>query len=97
MTAPGSPYPTDQTSTLPRRRFGSGGTGDHPTYLSTEFIVFVVLVLGTLLAAVIVQETDDHEDYFTADRAWWYITLLGIAYIVSRGLAKAGGSRNSTG
>ena len=29
-------------------------------------------------------------DYFTADKAWWYITLLTIGYLVSRGLAKAG-------
>ncbi len=88
MTAPGEPLASDSTSVLPRRRFG--GDGERPTYLSTEFIVFVVLVLGILLAAVIVQDTDGHEDYFRADRAWWYITLLGVAYIVSRGLSKIG-------
>jgi hypothetical protein len=37
---------------------------------------------------------DGHEDYFRADRAWWYIVLLTIGYMVSRGLAKSG-SRNA--
>ena len=29
-------------------------------------------------------------DVFTADKAWWFITLLTIGYLVSRGLVKAG-------
>lgn len=33
---------------------------------------------------------DNHADYFRADRAWFYIVLLTIGYMVSRGLAKAG-------
>ena len=28
---------------------------------------------------------------FLADKAWFYITLLTIGYLISRGLAKAGG------
>ena len=98
MTAPQEPLPSDSTSALPRRRFGTsrGDDGGRPTYLSTEFLVFVVLVLGILLTSVIIQDTDDHEDYFQADRAWWYVTLLGIAYIVSRGLSKIGRFRDGS-
>ncbi len=33
-------------------------------------------------------------DYFAADKAWWYITLLTIGYMVSRGPAKAGSRSN---
>ena len=29
-------------------------------------------------------------DYFRADKAWWYITLLTIGYMIARGLAKSG-------
>jgi hypothetical protein len=28
--------------------------------------------------------------YFRADKAWWYITLLTIGYMIARGLAKSG-------
>jgi hypothetical protein len=37
-----------------------------------------------------VDTNDNHADYFRADRAWFYIVLLTIGYMVSRGLAKAG-------
>ena len=59
-------------------------------FKTTEFIAYVVAVIGVLLASVLVSTTDAHEDYFRADRAWFYIVLLSIGYMVSRGLAKAG-------
>ena len=34
--------------------------------------------------------THAHGDYFRADKAWFYIVLLTIGYVVSRGLAKSG-------
>jgi hypothetical protein len=33
---------------------------------------------------------DGRGDVFLADKAWFYVTLLTIGYMVSRGLAKAG-------
>ena len=57
---------------------------------TTEFIVYVVAVIGVLMASFLVGTTDAHEDYFRADRAWFYVVLLSIGYMVSRGLAKAG-------
>jgi hypothetical protein len=59
-------------------------------FKTTEFIVYVVAVIGVLMASFLVSTTDAHEDYFRADRAWFYIVLLSIGYMVSRGLAKAG-------
>ena len=50
----------------------------------------MVAVVGVLLASFLVSTTDAHEDYLRADRAWFYIVLLSIGYMVSRGLAKAG-------
>ena len=59
-------------------------------FKTTEFIAYVVAVIGVLLASFLVSTTDAHEDYLRADRAWFYIVLLSIGYMVSRGLAKAG-------
>ena len=59
-------------------------------FKTTEFMVYVVAVLGVLIASFLVDTTDAHEDYFGADRAWFYVVLLTIGYMVSRGLAKAG-------
>ena len=47
-------------------------------------------VVGVLIASFLVSTTDGHEDYIRADRAWFYVVLLTIGYMVSRGLAKAG-------
>jgi hypothetical protein len=44
----------------------------------------------------LVSTTDAHEDYFWADRAWFYIVLLSIGYMVSRGLARAGTASTTT-
>ena len=61
-------------------------------YKTTEFIAYVVVFAGILLASFLVKTGQDGQrvDYFRADKAWWYITLLTIGYMVSRGLAKSG-------
>ena len=59
-------------------------------FKTTEFIVYVVAVIGVLIASFLVSTTDAHEDYFRADRAWFYVVILSICYMVSRGLAKSG-------
>ena len=59
-------------------------------FKTTEFLAYVVAVVAVLLASLLVGRGDGHEDYFRADRAWWYIVLLTIGYMVSRGLAKSG-------
>lgn len=65
--------------------------GPKATYLTTEFIVYIATVLAVLLTALVVQDTDDHGDYFRADRAFLYVTILSVGYMLSRGLAKTGG------
>ena len=59
-------------------------------YKTTEFIVFIVATIGVLLASYLVQATDGHGDYFQADKAWLYVVILSVGYMVSRGLAKSG-------
>ncbi|WIM93046.1 hypothetical protein ACTOB_005011 [Actinoplanes oblitus] len=70
----------------------SRGEETKPSFKTTELIVYVLAVIGVLVASNVVGDgaANDGHDYFTADKAWWYITLLTIGYMVSRGLAKAG-------
>jgi len=43
-----------------------------------------------LLASQLIGAEDGHDDYFRADRAWFFVVLLTIGYLISRGLAKSG-------
>ncbi|WP_116073033.1 hypothetical protein [Asanoa ferruginea] len=68
-------------------------------YKTTEFMVYVVAVVGVFIASLVVDGNGNGDnggdgDFFRADRAWLYIVLLTIGYMISRGLAKAG-SRQS--
>jgi hypothetical protein len=58
-------------------------------FKTTELIVFVLTVLGVLIAAAVTDKGDDGQG-FGASSAWLYVTLLSIGYMISRGLAKAG-------
>lgn len=74
---------------------GSRGTVRRSTetkasFKTTEFIAYVLAVVGVLIASYVVKTNDHHADYFRADKAWFYIVLLTLGYMVSRGLAKSG-------
>ncbi|MGZ5377753.1 MAG: hypothetical protein ACXWD8_06990 [Mycobacterium sp.] len=71
-------------------RVARRGDETKAAYKTTEFIAYVVAVIGVLVASFLVNTTDAHEDYFRADRAWFLVVLLSIGYMVSRGLAKSG-------
>jgi hypothetical protein len=66
------------------------GDETKPFYKTTEFIVFIVATIGVFLASYLVQATDGRGDYFLADKAWLYLVILSVGYMVSRGLAKSG-------
>jgi hypothetical protein len=63
-------------------------------FKTTEFWIYAMAVAGVLIASNLVGRTSDHGDYFRADRAWLYVVILTVGYMVSRGIAKAG-SRDS--
>jgi hypothetical protein len=54
--------------------------------LTTEFWAMVGLIVAILIAAAVSDSLDDI-------RAWTLVTVVGAAYIVSRGIAKAGSER----
>jgi hypothetical protein len=58
-------------------------------YKTTEFYAFIVAVLAVLIAADNIGGSLAR-DYFRADKAWLYVTILTVGYMISRGLAKAG-------
>jgi len=66
----------------PRRGYG-GYDETKPFFMTSEFLTLVAAAAGVLIAAAMVDELD-------ARRAWLYVTILASAYMVSRGLAKAG-------
>jgi hypothetical protein len=80
------------TSTDPQGVARRLSTGTKSAYKTTEVITYVVVFAGILLASFLVKTGQDGQrvDYVRADKAWWYITLLTIGYMIARGLAKSG-------
>jgi hypothetical protein len=65
-----------------------------PSFKTTELVVYVVSVLGVLIASWVTDANTDGQG-FSAYQGWFLVTLLTIGYLVSRGLAKSG-SRDET-
>jgi hypothetical protein len=86
----------NDTTGLMRRR--SRGEETKPSFKTSELVVYVLAVIGVLIASNVVGDgaNNDGRDYFAADKAWWYITLLTVGYLISRGLAKAGSRSSDT-
>jgi hypothetical protein len=64
------------------------GSETRPAWKTSELLIFVLLAAGIFIAAEHVGTSGDNA--FTAQRAWLYVTILGAAYMISRGLAKSG-------
>jgi len=66
------------------------------SWKTTEFWVYIAVVIGILIAAQTVgtdsgaANSGNAGDYFRADKAWLYIVLATMGYLLSRGLAKSG-------
>jgi|1186.fasta_scaffold139664_1 hypothetical protein len=62
-------------------------------FKTTEFWTMVVIAIGVLIASRVIGDDNGNangHDAFPAVRAWLYVTILAAAYMVARGLAKAG-------
>ena len=55
------------------------------SFKTSEMIVYVLSVLAVLIASEVADDGD-----FNAKQAWFFVTLLTIGYMISRGLAKSG-------
>lgn len=61
-------------------------TGNGSAAISIELILYVLVALGVFITSAIVDEDDGAG--FTASQAWFYVTLLTVGFLISRGLAK---------
>jgi hypothetical protein len=64
---------------------------------TSELYVMIAIVIGILIAAAVIKGGDSGGapnggggDEFIARQAWLYVAIVASAYLVSRGLAKAG-------
>ena len=58
------------------------------SFKTTEFFVYLAAVVGVLIAAAVVDESN--AGGLGAQQAWLYVTLLTVGYMVSRGFVKSG-------
>ena len=79
--------PAADLNDAPRRRLS---TETKASFKTTEFFAYIGAVVGVLLTSQLVGAEDGHDDYFRADRAWFFVVLLTIGYMVARGIAKSG-------
>jgi hypothetical protein len=63
-------------------------------FKTTEFWAMIAIVAGILIASWVIGQGDGNArpnvDAFSASRAWLLVAIVGVGYMVSRGLAKAG-------
>jgi hypothetical protein len=57
-------------------------------FKTTEFMSYVAVLVGILVAGAIVDQADNGG--FGARQVWLYATILTVGYMISRGLAKSG-------
>ena len=90
-TAPAPPPPADEIVAGPTGRATNRLTTEtKSSYKTTEFFAYLAVLIGILVSAAVITGGGDHADIFTAQKAWLYVTILTVGYMISRGLAKAG-------
>ena len=60
------------------------------SFKTSELFAYIAAVVAVLIAANSIEGEEGGADFFAADKAWLYVTLLTIGYMLSRGLAKSG-------
>ena len=60
------------------------------SFKTTEFYAMVALIAGILISAAVITASSGHPDKFVASDAWLYAAIVGVGYMISRGLAKSG-------
>ena len=78
-----------------RQAMAAAGTETKPSFATTEFWVYVASVAAVLVASYLVGKNAVGVDIFRAPQAWFYITILTVGYLGSRGLSKAGSNFRS--
>lgn len=69
-------------------------TGHQSAYITVELILYLLATLGIFITAAVIDERDNAQG-FSASDAWFYVTLLTVGFLISRGLAKISGRNDS--
>ena len=85
---------TGSRTVASRDRDRGFGRETKPSFKTTELIVYVLTVLGVLIASWVTDVNEDGQR-FSAYQGWFLVTLLTIGYLISRGLAKSGSRDDS--
>jgi hypothetical protein len=85
---------TGSRTVASRDRDRGFGRETKPSFKTTELIVYVLSVLGVLIACWVTDVNEDGQR-FSAYQGWFLVTLLTIGYLISRGLAKSGSRDDS--
>ncbi|RIV39783.1 hypothetical protein [Micromonospora radicis] len=73
----------------------SPGTETKQSFLTTEFWIYAAGVAAVVIAAFWRGTTANGLNLNNPGQAWFFITLLTLGYLGSRGLAKAGSPKRS--
>src|SRR3954447_9686709 len=82
-----APAATSNRGTTTDHRSVRRATETKASFKTTELIFYVLAVVGVLIAAQVVDESN--AGGFGAKQAWLYVTILTVGYMISRGLAKS--------
>jgi hypothetical protein len=92
-SVPSAMNPAHPTPSASRSRTRRLSTETKPAFKTTELMAYLGSVVAILIAAQMIGDDSSAGkggDYFRADRAFLYITIVTVGYLLSRGLAKSG-------
>jgi hypothetical protein len=78
---------TDSTTRSNRLEVRHDTLETKPAFKTTELVAYVLAVIAVAIGAAV---DDGNGNAFDANRAFLYITVLTVGYLVSRGIAKSG-------
>jgi hypothetical protein len=79
---------TDNGNGVSHRSAERRTTETKASFKTTEFIAYLAVLAGILVAGLIVDNGGDSG--FGAQKVWLYATILTVGYMIARGLAKSG-------
>ena len=97
QVAGGAHSTTGQTGgSADTREFGDVqiSTGRQSAYVTVELILYLLASIGIFITAAVIDESGSGPG-FGASEAWFYVTLVTVGFLLSRGLAKIGGRNDS--
>jgi hypothetical protein len=94
MSATNAPAGREHAAGGEKRRTATVGrrltTETKASFRTSEFYAMIAVIAGVLVAAASIGATEGHPDKFVGSQAWLYVAIVASAYMISRGLAKAG-------